>query len=73
MKQYIFKAHTVSGRQGEIKLLHPTARATQDLLKLGFIEEVKQPEAEKREVKVIEPTETKAKPKRKPRKRKSNE
>lgn len=61
MKRYKFLAWTVSGRQGEIKSLNPTAAATQELLKRGFIEEVKEPEAEKREKKVVKPTETKKK------------
>ena len=58
MKAYKFLAWTVSGRQGEVKHLNPSAQSTQDLLKRGFIEEYK-PEAEKREKKVDKPTETK--------------
>ena len=61
--QYRFKVTTQNERRGQVYDLNPLAVRTKQLLDRGLIEAV-EPPAEKRETKVVEPTETK-----KPRKR----
>lgn len=58
--EYRFLKSTMRYREGEVVDMNPRHEWTKQRLERGIVEPVKKPKAEKREKKVVEPTESKA-------------